>query len=122
MAFKRLNYFKGFFLQAEDLVAGQSYHLEKRHLHNRALHTPGVVFGLEVNAEAGGTAVRVMPGYAIDQSGRDLRLSAEHVVELADEVTPPCTAYLVMRFHEDRTDRREDSANPEYSNYAFMTE
>ena len=41
--FKRINYFKGFFVQAEDLQQAETYHIEKLRLHNRCLHTPGVV-------------------------------------------------------------------------------
>ena len=43
--FQRINYFKGFFIQAEDLQKAQKYHMEKRKLHNRFLHTSGIVRG-----------------------------------------------------------------------------
>ena len=41
--FKRINFFEGFFTTDEDWNAAEAYHLEKRRLHNRVLHTPGVV-------------------------------------------------------------------------------
>ena len=41
--FKRINFFEGFFTTDEDWNAAEGYHLEKRRLHNRVLHTPGVV-------------------------------------------------------------------------------
>lgn len=31
--FKRINFFKGFFTQAEDWQSAQEYHLEKRRIH-----------------------------------------------------------------------------------------
>ena len=42
---KRLNYFKGFFTTADDWRAEQRYHREKMMLHNRRLHSPGVLRG-----------------------------------------------------------------------------
>ena len=41
--FKRINFFEGFFTTDEDWNAAEAYHLEKRRLHNRVLHTPGVI-------------------------------------------------------------------------------
>ena len=41
--FKRINFFEGFFTTDEDWNAAEGYHLEKRRLHNRVLHAPGVV-------------------------------------------------------------------------------
>ena len=44
-AFKRMHFFDGFFTTAEDWQADQRYHLDKRRLHNRYLHTPGILPG-----------------------------------------------------------------------------
>jgi hypothetical protein len=44
--FKRMNYFTGFFTTAEDWRAEQTYHREKLKLHNRGMHTPGVMRGV----------------------------------------------------------------------------
>ena len=46
---RRLNYFSGRLLTAEDLKEEQTYHLNKRRLHNLALHDWGVVVGLDVS-------------------------------------------------------------------------
>ena len=58
-AFKRLNFFTGFFTTAEDWLQGQQYHLEKRKLHLRGLHTPGIIPGdgeeLKVTARRAGS-------------------------------------------------------------------
>ncbi len=48
-AFKRINFFHGFLTRVEDWQAAQSYELDKRKLHNRALHGPGVVPRMEPN-------------------------------------------------------------------------
>src|SRR3979411_2197830 len=67
--FKRINFFEGFFTTGEDWNAAEAYHLEKRRLHNRVLHTPGVVpvvgGGLRVMARGrGDLSLEVAPGYA----------------------------------------------------------
>ena len=49
--FKRLNYFYGQMLGAEDFRAEQNYFREKLKLHNRCLHGYGVVCGLRVVPE-----------------------------------------------------------------------
>ena len=43
--FKRINFFKGFLTTEHDWNAAEKYHIDKRALHNRVLHSPGVVFG-----------------------------------------------------------------------------
>jgi hypothetical protein len=63
--FKRLNFFTGFFTTADDWNEGQTYHLEKRKLHNRLLHRAGVMEGLDVVVE-GGLKVIVEAGAALD--------------------------------------------------------
>ena len=64
--FKRINFFKGFFTQAEDWQSAQEYHIEKRKIHNRFLHIPGIVYGcldnLNVTATEDGTALYIGPG------------------------------------------------------------
>jgi hypothetical protein len=71
---KRLNYFKGQFLQEEDFNAEQAYHIRMRRLHNRALHTWGVVEGLVVSQIASTNSVVVAPGIAIDKMGQEIVL------------------------------------------------
>ena len=82
---KRLNFFTGFFTTAKDWNDGQSYHLDKRKLHNRGLHSPGVIRGeadeLRVVA-AGGLQVRVLPGAALDGGGNELYLGQPRILAL----------------------------------------
>src|SRR3989442_13176394 len=75
--FKRINFFEGFFTTDEDWNAGEAYHLEKRRLHNRVLHTPGVVpvagGGMKVQARGrGDLSFEVTPGDAVDGRGNEL--------------------------------------------------
>src|SRR5438445_12109586 len=77
--FKRINFFKGFLTTEHDWNDAERYHLEKRKLHNRLCHAPGVVAGhlgeLRVLARArGDLSIEIQPGYAIDGQGHDLLL------------------------------------------------
>jgi hypothetical protein len=127
--FRRINYFKGFFIQAEDLQNAQQYHVEKRKLHNRFLHTPGVVRGcfdnLNVSASEDGTLIYIAPGCAIDWSGREIYnwRTIKEPLNPQDH-TPPGTIYVLLGYNEeeDKDSLRPDPANPELSDYAFIKE
>ncbi|HEX8852993.1 MAG TPA: hypothetical protein VF754_05875 [Pyrinomonadaceae bacterium] len=71
---KRLNYYNSQFLKEDDFRDEQLYHRQMRHVHNRALHTWGIVEGLEVAAVKGASQVTVTPGIAIDRLGREVVL------------------------------------------------
>ncbi|MGK7884137.1 MAG: hypothetical protein AB4057_05850 [Crocosphaera sp.] len=73
---QRPNYFTSQFLVAEDFTEEQAYHREMRWLHNRSLHTPGIVQGLTVTA-TGAKEITVSPGMAIDSKGREIVISPE---------------------------------------------
>lgn len=127
MQFRRMNFFKGFFTHAEDWQAGQEYHNQKRSLHNKTLHRPGIVRNflgeLDVEASEDGTSLYIRPGCAVDAEGRDLYLGAAVTLPVApQDYTPPTTIYVCLEYDEEKTDRRENVANPEYSGHAFVTE
>ncbi len=67
---KRVNYYQGRLLTADDLRQEQEYHIGKRRLLNRCLHGAGVACGL--NVQLRGQAVQVEPGLALDCSGREI--------------------------------------------------
>lgn len=125
--FKRINFFKGFFTQAEDWQSAQQYHIEKRKIHNRFLHIPGIVYGcldnLNVIATEDGTALYIGPGYAIDGEGRDLYLPKPEKVSInPQDYIPPATVYVVISDGQEKIDLRPDAANPEHSGHAFIKE
>jgi hypothetical protein len=68
---QRLNYFTSQFLEENDFQDEQAYHREMRHRHNRSLHTPGVVEGLEVS-KVGDRQISISPGMAIDRDGQEM--------------------------------------------------
>ena len=43
--FKRINFFKGFLTTEKDWNDAERYHIDKRRLHNRMMHSPGIVYG-----------------------------------------------------------------------------
>lgn len=125
--FRRMNFFKGFFTQAEDWKANQDYHVVKRQFHSRYLHTPGIALGclenLRVTATDDGRAVYIAPGYAIDGLGHDLYVPQPQRLEVDPQAfSPPRTVYIVARFAESKVERRSNAANPEYTDYAFIEE
>lgn len=82
------------FLHAADLRDEQRYHRAARWRHNRAVHSWGVVAGLEVNVEEADGRFRatVGPGMALDGYGRELVVPYRLT---ADARLDPDTAYDV---------------------------
>jgi|SRR5215211_853448 len=68
---RRLHYFSGRLLTAEDFEAEQSYLLDRRRSDSRRLHGWGVVCGLGVTPSGRGGVI-VEPGLAIDGLGREI--------------------------------------------------
>lgn len=124
---KRLNFFKGFLTQAQDWQEAHDYHIEKRRLQAKFLHSPGVVPGcldqLRVTAGDNGMSLTIGPGYAIDGHGHDLLLTESVNLPLVDrDLNPPCTLYVAIQYGEELVDRRDNWANPEFSGFAFIRE
>jgi hypothetical protein len=72
----RVRFYDRQFLQAGDLTDEQFYHLRMRWRHNLALHSWGILTGLEVTfLDAGAGSVTVAPGMALDGYGRELVLA-----------------------------------------------
>jgi hypothetical protein len=78
---KRPNYFHGQLLLEDDFLDEQKYHIDSRRRHNLNLHDWGVVRGLAVT-RAHDRTVRIGPGAAIDESGRDILLDDSNLVDL----------------------------------------
>lgn len=100
---KRILYFDGRLLSAEDLKTEQQYFIHRLKLHNRYLHGYGVVTGLQVAVSNKTPSVEIVvsPGYAIDRSGNEIVVSAPQREPLPEkgEVT-----YLYIRWAERKTD------------------
>jgi hypothetical protein len=126
--FKRINFFKGFLTTESDWNAAEKYHIDKRRLHNRMLHAPGVVVGhagdLRVVARArGDLSLEILPGYAIDGQGNDLMLSDAVIKNInPEEYRLPQTIYVVARFFEELTDFIAYKENLEYKGHRRVLE
>src|SRR5437763_11747920 len=126
--FKRINFFEGFFTTDEDWNAAEAYHVEKRRLHNRVLHTPGVVpvegGGRKGQARGrGDPSFEVAPGYGSDGGGNELVLRdpAVKVIE-PDKLKLPQTVYVAMKYFEEPTDFIAYKENPRFKGHRRIEE
>lgn len=90
----RPRFFAGQLLTDTDLGALTSYLVDKQRLHNRYLHGPGVVCGLQVECDGCGPGVLVRPGYALDPCGNDIVLPETVSLDIA-AMAKACTPDLV---------------------------
>jgi hypothetical protein len=121
--FKRMNFFTGFFTTEDDWNQGQAYHLEKRKLHLRGLHTPGILRVLRDDAgnpveslvvtAAGGLTVHVSRGAALDPEGNLIVLAQQQQTTLPAGLSG--TVYLAIRYAEAETDWEENVEDPDFS-------
>lgn len=126
--YKRINFFKGFLTTEKDWNDAEAYHIEKRRLQNRILHSPGVVLGqggeLRVLARSrGDLAVEIQPGYAIDGAGNELILWDAAIKNVdPSEYRLPQTIYFVLRFREEPTDYVAYKENMDYKGHRRLQE
>ncbi len=80
----RPRFFAGQLLTDEDLRRLDHYVVAKDRLHNRYLHGPGSVCGLEVVCNACDDTVTVRPGYAIGPCGEDIVVCRDTAVDVVD--------------------------------------
>jgi hypothetical protein len=77
---KRVRFYDGQFLQDQDFIDEQKYHIDRQRRHNQALHVSGIACGLEVAADQP-NQVTVAPGTAVDRDGRLIVLAAAQSVK-----------------------------------------
>jgi hypothetical protein len=123
--FKRMNYFTGFFTTAEDWRAEQTYHREKLKLHNRGMHTPGVMRGVADELRVRAVSymnIEILPGAAIDGEGNEIRLGQSRTLTVTAEVLVPRLVYVALAYHEEETDPIENVQRDGYSGKSRVTE
>jgi hypothetical protein len=107
-------FFSGQRLTAADLTAAETYHREMRWLHSRTLHAWGISLGLLAGGARGAKEVRVEPGYALDDLGRDLVLTEPAVVPVppvsGDDAGAAARFYLTISYVEDADARTIERA------------
>ncbi|MGH9875575.1 MAG: hypothetical protein ACRD9S_24220 [Pyrinomonadaceae bacterium] len=97
---KRLRFFTGQLLTAENLELEQKYFREKLKRHNRTLHGFGIVSGLKVIVDRG--QIIVEPGLALDCEGNELVIAKAVVVWPVP--TDWTSAYVQVGYAEEYTD------------------
>ena len=126
--FKRINFFKGFLTTEKDWNDAERYHIDKRRLHNKMMHSSGIVYGyagdLKVQARArGDLSVEVQPGYGIDGVGNDLMIFDATIRNInLEEFRLPQTVYVVLRYYEELTDFIAYKENLEYKGHRRVLE
>jgi hypothetical protein len=100
---KRVHYFVGQLLSADDLTDEQRYHIRMRHFHNKMLHGPGIVSGLVVTVSSTTSSVSVViaPGCAIDEEGHEIILTAQINLPITDKHSPQ---YVTVEHSEKDAD------------------
>lgn len=98
---RRMNWFDRQFLRAQDFADDQDYALDRRHRHNRLLHTEGVADGLTVTGEKESTTITIAPGMALDAAGRELVL-LESITETLPSSLGQATAAEVYLVYEEQ--------------------
>lgn len=83
MTLKKLNYFKGQFLEEDDFKDEQKYHVESQRLHNENLHTWGIVKGLDVTIGDDKKHLNISKGMAIDKDGKQIVLEKERKIKVS---------------------------------------
>ncbi|ACL75867.1 tail fiber domain-containing protein [Ruminiclostridium cellulolyticum] len=81
---KRMRYFDGLFLNAEDYKLDQDYQKRIQQLHNRYLHTWGIIAGLTV-VPSENCSVKVQEGIAINEVVADNGESTSQYIYIYDE-------------------------------------
>lgn len=116
---KRVNYFTGEFLQADDFKTEQRYHREALREHNRNLHTwdnAGVAWGLDVT-RGNVSTLNVSPGMAVDHQGRQIILTEETQIPIPN-MNVGGHVYLTIEYHKECEDWREDTGYGGYTRIA----
>ena len=67
MKVKRMRYFNSLFLTEEEFNLEQNYNIRMRRLHNRHLHSWGIVWGLDV-VDEGDNKVKIIRGMALNKA------------------------------------------------------
>jgi hypothetical protein len=88
----RPRFFAGQLLSEAELNGEMDYILAKQRLHNRHLHGPGVVCGLEVVCSECEGQVIIRPGYAIDPCGNDVVVCQDQPFDVLKAIKACCAA------------------------------
>src|ERR1043166_5495928 len=99
----RINYFSGEFLNKNDFIREQNYHIELLQNHNKYLHTWGIASGLDVVVdEEDSNNIIITQGMAIDDDGNEIILLEKQVISLVG--FKGTLYYVTISYHEELTE------------------
>jgi hypothetical protein len=114
---KRVRFFDGQFLQEQDFVDEQKYHLDRERRHLSLLHVAGIADGLAVTAK-GANQVTVGPGTAIDSDGRQLALAQAATVDLpAEDFNDKQGIELYLSYRESAEDQQTEAGSADFTRW-----
>lgn len=120
---KRTRFFDGQYLQDQDFIDEQKYHVDRQRRHNRTLHVAGICDGLGVDAVQGSkTKVTIAAGTAIDANGRQLVLVHAQTIELPSSQLGNKTASLYLVYGEQPADPQEQAGLRDFSRWLEQPE
>ena len=108
---KRLNYYNSQFLVETDFNDEQLYHKQMRRFHNRALHTWGVVEGLQVVRVPNENKVTVSPGTAIDRLGQEIVLPKKSDAIGLDTFDAGAQVYVTIKYADVQDQGDKDTSD-----------
>jgi Chaperone of endosialidase len=114
---KRVRFFDGQFLQDQDFVDEQKYHLDRERRQLRLLHVAGIADGLAV-AAGDPNKVTVAPGTAIDSDGRQLVLAQAATVDLpAEKFNDKQGVELYLSYRESAEDEQTEAGSRDFTRW-----
>jgi len=116
---KRVRFFDGQFLQDQDFVDEQNYHLDRERRPLRLLHVAGIAEGLAVAASAAQpNTVTVAPGTAIDSDGRQLALAQAATVDLpAARLNDKQGIEVYISYGESAEDQQTEAGSSDFTRW-----
>ncbi len=111
---KRMKYETGLFMTEEEFKVEQEYHMRMRRLHNRHLHTAGIVWGLDLVPDVGTYRVDIHPGMALDvyadladseEISREILVAQKTTLDLSSSgYSPGDEIYIWLHYREEEAD------------------
>jgi len=115
---KRMRYFDGLFLTEEEFNLEQNYHNRLRRLHNRHLHSWGIVWGLDV-VVSGSEEVSVEEGMSLnrvqvsgEEVSQEIILNSDTPVDLSSYGVGN-SVYIYISYFEEAVDVEEEKGGTE---------
>ncbi|MGX1914796.1 hypothetical protein ACWIID_39135 [Streptomyces phaeochromogenes] len=106
---KRVRFFDGQFLQEQDFIDEQKFHLDRERRQSRLLRLTGVTTGLTVTSDAE-RQITVTAGMAVDALGRHLVLAAGTTVQLDEDFADQQGIEVHLAYRESASDMTPEGA------------